>query len=181
MRAPDPAPDGPALPAETPRGGRPSTAQVRFDELERGVRGLIHDLAAARADLADREQAERRRQDASLLSLVEVLDAFERVLAEAPEDPDAGPGAAPAWAGNVRTVYRLLSNAVRAQGATAMEPATGEFDPHRQTALETAYDQDAAPGTIVGQLYRGYVVGDRVLRKPGVVVAGPAPGGADRG
>lgn len=176
MGAPEPTAD-----ATTAQPAQPTTAQARHAEAERGVRGVIHDLAVAKADLADCEATQRRRDDRLFLSLVEVLDAFERVLAEMPEGEPGEPVSTRRWAGNVRTVHRLLENAVRAQGVTAMEPATGEFDPHRHTALLTVSDPEAEPGTITAEAWRGYVVGDRVLRKPGVVVVGPAPGRAERG
>lgn len=172
MAAPDP--DDGARPG-TDDGARSGLSQARLDRLEQGVRGLIRDLASARADAADAEAARRRRDERLFLALIGVLDALDRVAAEAAarEGADATGGVA----GNVRTVSRLLESTIRAEGVTALDTAHGDFDPRRHTVAETVAGA-GEPGAIIREAWRGYALGDRVLRKPGVVVVGAEPGRA---
>jgi molecular chaperone GrpE len=44
------------------------------------------------------------------------------------------------------------------------------FDPHTMHAAEVANDREAAPGLVVGELRKGFLQGDRLLRPAEVVV-----------
>jgi molecular chaperone GrpE (heat shock protein) len=109
-----------------------------------------------------------------LLSLVEVLDAFERIFADVTAREEAVSGAPQVWLGNFRTVYRLLAATLREQGVVPVEVRTGLFDPVRHQAVETVPDPELPAGTILRQEVCGYGWGSRILRKPGVVVVGQA-------
>jgi molecular chaperone GrpE len=153
-------------------GSGPGCAQAHLTAIERDVRGLIRELALARAELADRASEYTLRNERLLLSLVEVLDAFERVFADISGREPTITDSVKGWVGNFRTVHRLLVNVIRDQGVIAMESAVGQFDPHQHRAVETVLDSDLPFGTILSEVSRGYALGDRVLRKPGVAVAG---------
>ncbi|MBI4260019.1 MAG: nucleotide exchange factor GrpE [Actinobacteria bacterium] len=147
----------------------------RLADLEREVRGLIRDLATARADLADRETEDARRTEKLLLSLVEVADAFERVFDYLGEREDELPDPAKGWVANFRTVHRMLSNVLTGQGVTPIQTPSRRFDPRVHQAIETVADDALPEGTVVRELARGYAWGDRVLRKTQAVVVGRGP------
>jgi molecular chaperone GrpE (heat shock protein) len=151
-----------------------SAADARLAEIERDVRGLIRDLATAHAELASQKAEHALRTERLLLSLLEILDAFERIFASATIREEALSGAKKVWLGNFRTVYRLLVGTLREQGIEPIEVRTRQFDPLRHQAVETVPDPELPTGTIVRQEIRGYAWDGRILRKTGVAVASPA-------
>lgn len=159
------------MPAAVPRSG---VADARLAETERDVRGLIRDLATAHADLADQKAEHTLQTERLLLSLIEILDAFERIFAVVASRDEARSGAPKAWLANFRTVYRLLAATLREQGLAPIDVRTRQFDPLRHQVIETVPDPELPTGTIVRQEICGYAWGGRILRKTGVVVASPA-------
>ena len=112
------------------------------------------------------------------MSLIEILDAFERIFADVTIREEALSGAPKVWIGNFRTVYRLLAATLRELGVAPIEVRTRQFDPLRHRVVETVSDPGLPTGTIVRQEIRGYAWGGRILRKTGVVVASPARPGS---
>jgi molecular chaperone GrpE len=76
-----------------------------------------------------------------------------------------------AWLHGLEFVRRRLLDTLAAEGVTPI-PATGTpFNPQLHLALEAVAAPKAAPGTIVHEIRRGYLVGERVLRHAEVAVA----------
>jgi molecular chaperone GrpE len=137
-------------------------------------RNWLHFLRVA-ADLENYEkQAARERQDAvertrrQALSLVlGVVDNLERALAfsEAPE------GAARALVDGLRMAHRQILDQLAAVGVRPIEAVGKPFDPRPHEAIGiVASDAATAPGTVVAEALRGYLLDDSVLRPAGVVV-----------
>lgn len=141
-----------------------------LEVIEDDVARLIHDLAAARAALTTQEETARADRRALLLDLLEVTDAFDRVLANIASREAEVTAPMRAWVRNFRTISRLLSRTVANQGVSPIDIATREFDPDWHTAVETVQDPTLPVGTIVEEIARGYVWQRQVLRKSAVVV-----------
>jgi molecular chaperone GrpE len=119
-----------------------------------------------------RKRIERERREltewaaADVLSdVLSVLDDLERALAvEAP--PEAGP-----YRAGVELIHRQLGDLLRKRGVTPIEVMGADFDPHLHQAV--AYDETpgAREGEIVGELRKGYKLGERLLRPAMVKVA----------
>jgi molecular chaperone GrpE len=92
-----------------------------------------------------------------------VLDDLERALEAAAEHEEAK------LEEGVRLVHRSLADALAREGVAEIE-TDGAFDPHTQEAL-LAQPSDAAEGTVIQVLQKGYRLGDRVLRPARVVVS----------
>ncbi len=104
--------------------------------------------------------------------LLPVLDDLERALEAAANHEEAR------LEEGVGLVHRALADALAKEGLVEVE-TDGAFDPHTQEAL-LAQPSDAAEGTVIQVLQKGYKLGDRVLRPARVVVsAGGAAGGED--
>lgn len=143
----------------------------RLEVVEEGIRDLIRDLAAARGEVAENEARSRHETEKLLLSILDVLDAFERVLANVEAKSEELTPQMTIWTSNFRTVYKLLANVLREHGVSRLESESAEFDPERHRAAEAVVDPTRAEGTIVRELQRGYVWNGRLLRKAEVVVA----------
>ncbi|MBV9278677.1 MAG: nucleotide exchange factor GrpE, partial [Chloroflexi bacterium] len=78
-----------------------------------------------------------------------------------------------AWLAGLTFVRQRLLDVLAAEGVQPIETRGLEFDPHFHVALEVVPPSETAPaGTIVSELRRGYLAGDRVLRYAEVAVVG---------
>jgi molecular chaperone GrpE len=117
-----------------------------------------------------RVEKERREQSewaaAEVLSdVLSVLDDFDRALSvEAPPE-------AKSYRDGFELIHRQLGDMLRKRGVTPLETLGADFDPHLHQAV--AYDESpgAREGEIIGELRKGYRLGDRLLRPALVRVA----------
>jgi molecular chaperone GrpE (heat shock protein) len=149
----------------------------RIAAVEDDIRGLLRELAEARSALARQEGEQRGRTERLLLSLIEVLDAFEHVFGHIGERGRDLTPETESWVGNFRTVYRLLQAALADQGVAPIEAPEGDFDPGWHSVVDTVADPSRPDGEIVSEQRRGYTWGDRVLRKTEVVAVRNEGGG----
>lgn len=137
------------------------------------------------ADLENyRKQAARQRDEAvattrrTMLGVVlGVVDTLERALehaggARAGEGGQRDGGAAAlAIADGIRLAHRQVLDTLRTMGVRPMESVGQPFDPRVHEAVEAVSGSGAAPGTVVGEMQRGYLIGEDVLRPARVRVA----------
>jgi molecular chaperone GrpE len=97
--------------------------------------------------------------------LLPVLDDLDRASA-AGEDVPSECGS---LAAGVALVREELQSVLRREGVKEVETA-GRFDPHVHEAL-LAQPSDAAEGTVIDVLQKGYRIGGDVIRPARVVVA----------
>lgn len=119
-----------------------------------------------------RKRIERERREfaewaaADLIGdVLAVVDDFERALAvEAP--PEAAK-----YREGIELIHRQLVETLKKRGLQPLETQGAEFDPAWHQAV--AYDESpgARDGQIVGELRRGYRLGERLLRPALVRVA----------
>lgn len=185
------AAEGAAQAAETSAVDADDLAGLSVEDLRRKVREAQEDAARnwqhflhSAADLENyKKQAARERQDAvertrrQTLSLVlGVVDNLERALAfgEAPE------GAARALMDGLRMAHRQILEQLAAVGVRPVEAVGKPFDPRLHEAVSAVPPQHAAEpsGTVVGEVLKGYLYNEDVLRPAKVVVVAEHPGGA---
>lgn len=184
---PEPAlevePPGGAVPADPAESGPPGTAvehrlraelelsqeQARKvfaqlkDEHERLLRTAA-DLENTRKRAArEKDEAVRHGNERLVKELLPALDALERALAAAPPD---GPLAA-----GVELTRRLFEEALARFGVKGFSACGERFDPRLHEALMTVQTAGAAPGTVLEEQHRGFLLHDRLLRPAAVVVA----------
>lgn len=130
----------------------------------------------AAADLENLRKRQKRELDDARLEtkqkvlkeMLPVVDNLERAIEHAGE---ADPSVKPIVEG-VQLVLRQFSTAFERLGVQPVEAMGQPFDPNLHEAI-SQQESDAAPGTIVQVLQRGYRSGDRLLRPALVVVAKP--------
>ena len=122
-----------------------------------------------------RKRATREREEYVTLAnerlvkeLLPILDDLERALVAAAEHEEA------VLEDGVRLVHRALESLLERQGITEID-AAGMFDPHVHEAL-LSQPSDAAEGSVIDVVQKGYTLGDRVVRPARVVVAAPQDG-----
>jgi molecular chaperone GrpE len=122
-----------------------------------------------------RKRATREREEYVTLAnerlvkeLLPILDDLERALVAATDHQEA------VLEDGVRLVHRSLEHLLARQGIKEID-AVGMFDPHVHEAL-LSQPSDAAEGSVIDVVQKGYTLGDRVVRPARVVVAAPQNG-----
>ena len=111
-----------------------------------------------------REQADRAVTDL-LLELLLVVDDFDRALSVDADD------SASAYRKGVELIRAKLGDLLRKQGVKAIESLGSDFDPNLHQAVIHEESPDRREGEIIGELRKGYMLGDRLLRPAMVKVA----------
>jgi molecular chaperone GrpE len=117
-----------------------------------------------RIDKERRDQAEWAAADV-ISDVLGALDDFERALAiEAPPE-------AQAYKAGVELIHRQLAEVLRRRGVTTFDSLGADFDPHLHQAVAYEESPGAREGEVIGELRKGYKLGDRLLRPALVRVA----------
>jgi molecular chaperone GrpE len=117
-----------------------------------------------------RVERERREQaDQAVVDLLEdlllVVDDFDLALTV-----DAGEEAA-AYRKGVELIHAKLHDMLRKKGVRPIEAIGADFDPNIHQAVIHEPSPGHREGEVVGELRRGYTIGDRLLRPSMVKVA----------
>jgi molecular chaperone GrpE len=117
-----------------------------------------------RIDRERRELADQGLIDL-LLDLLLVVDDFELALAA-----DAGEGSA-AYRKGVEIIHTKLLDLLRRRGVAPVESLGKDFDPNVHQAVVHEASPGHREGEVIGELRRGYTIGDKLLRPAMVKVA----------
>jgi molecular chaperone GrpE len=149
----------------------PETAELvelqreRDDYKDRWLRkGAEFDNYRKRIERERREQADQAVVDI-LKELLLVVDDFDRALTV-----DAGEGGA-AYRKGVELIHGKLHDLLRKQGVKAMDVLGADFDPNVHMAVLHEESPDHREGEVIGELQKGYMLNDRLLRPAMVKVA----------
>jgi molecular chaperone GrpE len=157
---------------DSPLAEADSGAAGEVARLKEELRAEHDKLLRALADFDNyRRRVERERATAArsgkrelILSLLEVLDGFDRALAHVDSASSAiGEG--------VGALQRSLLSVLARNDVTPFDSVGESFDPRFHDAIATVDAAGAESGAIVEELQRGYRWGDEVLRPALVRVA----------
>ena len=137
----------------------------RDDLLDRLLRKTAEfDNFRKRVDKERREQAEWAAADI-LGDVLNVLDDLDLALAaEAPPEVQS-------YRAGFELIHRQLGDMLRKRGVTPLETLGADFDPHLHQAVAYEESPGAREGEVIGELRRGYRLGERLLRPALVRVA----------
>jgi molecular chaperone GrpE len=115
----------------------------------------------------DRER--REHADQTVIDMLEqlllVVDDFDRALMV-----DASEGGA-AYRKGVELIHAKLQDLLRRYGVKPIEALGADFDPNIHQAVMQESSPGRRDGEVIGELRRGYMIGDRLLRPAMVKVA----------
>ena len=117
-----------------------------------------------RVERERREQADQSVVDL-LQELLSVVDDFDRALTV-----DAGEGGG-AYRKGVELIHGKLHDLLRRQGIRPMDVLGTDFDPNVHMAVMHEASPDHREGEVIGELQKGYMLHDRLLRPAMVKVA----------
>ena len=132
----------------------------------------------ARAEFANyKKRNEQERQELFKLAnstliarLLPIFDDFERAFQTLPSNL-----LSLTWIDGVALIYRRLQAILDGEGLTPMETEGQSFDPLLHEAVTYEESAEHQEGQIIGEVQRGYKLGDRVLRPALVRVAKGKP------
>ena len=156
-----PAPAAERAPLETELADAKAKAKDNWDKFLRATADLENYRRRAKRDMDDAKADVKTRV---LKEMLPVVDNLERALAHTD-----GADAASLLEG-VRLVLRQFSHALERCEVTPVEAEGKPFDPNLHEAIGQQ-ESDAAPGSVVSVLQKGYKLPDRLLRPSLVVVA----------
>jgi molecular chaperone GrpE len=153
---------------KSPTGSEPTEPERLKEELQREHEMYLRALA----DFDNyRRRVERERASAArsgkrelLVSLLEVLDSFDRALEHSVDSSSS-------VSEGLQAIGRKLRRVVEAQGLTPFDSLGETFDPELHEAIASVPTDEYESGTVVDEVQRGYRWGDEVLRPARVRVA----------
>jgi molecular chaperone GrpE len=162
----DPA-DAPSASSDQPAGVDPlaDLQRERDDFHDRWMRKAAEfDNYRRRVERERREQADQSVIDL-LQELLLVVDDFDLALTV-----DAGESAS-GYRKGVELIHAKLHDLLRKKGVTPIEAIGADFDPNVHQAVIHEVSPDHREGEVIGELRKGYMIGDRLLRPAMVKVA----------
>jgi molecular chaperone GrpE len=150
-------------------------AQAEREQLKAQAAENLDGWQRARAEFANykrRIEAERAELTASagaeaLKRVLPAVDDFERAMQTLPDDLKDNP-----WISGVLMVQRKLNAALEQSGIAPLVTNPGDaFDPNVHEAITHEDSDQFGSEQIIGEVQRGYKIGDRILRPAMVRVA----------
>ena len=162
----EPVTDGPDAPVAAPEPSDLDDLQRERDDFkDRWLRKSAEfDNYRKRVERERREQADQSVVDL-LQELLLVVDDFDRALTV-----DAGEGGG-AYRKGVDLIHGKLHDLLRKQGVKAIDVLGADFDPNVHQAVVHEDSPEHREGEVIGELRKGYVLNDRLLRPAMVKVA----------
>src|SRR5689334_22074254 len=160
------ATEAPAAEAsEAAPAGLEALQRERDDYYDRLLRKTAEfDNYRRRVERERREQADQAVVDL-LQDLLLVVDDFDRALTvESGED-------ASAYRKGVELIHAKLQDLLRKRGVKPIEAIGRDFDPNVHQAVSHESSPQHREGEVIGEMRRGYMIGDRLLRPAMVKVA----------
>ncbi len=117
----------------------------------------------------EKEDLELQVKCNTISNMLEVVDNFERARAQIKPQNDGEMAVHKSY----QSVYKQLVEALKRIGVAPMRAEGKEFDPNLHEAVMREPTNEHPDGTVIEELVRGYVLGDRVLRHAMVKVATP--------
>lgn len=165
--------------AETPDGdiAAIATLEAQIAQLKAQLEDRNNQYLRLTADFENfRKRTSREKEDLevqikcnTISNMLEVVDNFERARAQIKPQNDGEMAVHKSY----QSVYKQLVEALKRIGVAPMRAEGQEFDPNLHEAVMREPTDDHADGTVIEELVRGYVLGERVLRHAMVKVATP--------
>ena len=151
--------------ATGPETSEPSQAERERDDFkDRWLRKSAEfDNYRKRIERERREQADQSVVDL-LQELLTIVDDFDRALTVGGDEGGA-------YRKGVELIHGKLHDMLRRQGVRAMDVLGADFDPNIHMAVMHEESPEHRAGEVIGELQKGYMLRDRLLRPAMVKVA----------
>jgi molecular chaperone GrpE len=163
--ADEPMTDAPAAATATESSELADLQRERDDFKDRWLRKSAEfDNYRKRIERERREQADQAIVDL-LQDVLPIVDDFDRALTV-----DAGEGSA-AYRKGVELIHGKMHDLLRRYAVTPIQALGADFDPNLHQAVMHEVSPEHREGEVIGELQKGYMIRDRLLRPAMVKVA----------
>jgi molecular chaperone GrpE len=115
----------------------------------------------------EKEELDVQSKCSTIRELLPAIDNFERARSQIKPQTDTEMNIHKSY----QSVYKQMVDALKRIGVFPMRPEGQEFDPNLHEAVMREATDEYAEGTVVEELMRGYMLGERILRHSMVKVA----------
>jgi len=151
-----------------------SSLTESINEKESDIAKLTNDLLRAHADFDNFRKRTRAQSDIDynraitsvLKDTLNILDDFDRALHACKRDEADGN-----FYDGIELIYKGFMSLLEKYGVKLMEVSGQIFDPNLHEAVARVQTDAVAEYTVVGELQKGYLLGDALLRPAKVTVA----------
>jgi Molecular chaperone GrpE (heat shock protein) len=176
---PEADPEG-AAPAPAAEPPAPPSGEERIASLEAEKAEIKDRMLRIAADFdnwkkrarKDQSDGEMRAKESVLRDFLEIADNLERATASWVESKDSD---AKSIRDGVELVLRQFRSKLERYQVKPIESLGLPFDPRFHEAVSQAPSAETKPGSVLHELQKGYLIGERLLRPAMVVVAAAAP------
>jgi molecular chaperone GrpE len=187
-----PAEDQPMTAEAMPSETEEAAGEVSSEQLQMELAGLASVNESLKAQMEDisgqyrrlaadfdnfRKRTQKEKEDlelqikcATIKKLLPVVDNFERARAQIKPQTDEEMAIHKSYQG----VYKQMVETLKQLGVAPMRPEGEPFDPNLHEAVMRQPTADHPEDTVIEEMMRGYLLGDRVLRHAMVKVAAAA-------
>jgi len=153
--------------------GEIESLKAQYEERNAQYVRLVADFDNFRRRTArEKDEQEEKVKCSTVMELLSVVDNFERARSQIKPQTDAEMAIHKSYQG----VYKQLVDGLKRIGVSPMRAEGCDFDPNLHDAVMREQTADHEEGTVMEELMRGYMLGDRVLRHAMVkVAAAPDP------
>ncbi|MEG4999465.1 nucleotide exchange factor GrpE [Microcoleus sp. B4-D4] len=145
-------------------------ASAQVEELKNQSLRLAADFENfRRRTQKEKEELDLQARCGTIKTLLPVIDNFERARSHIKPQTDGEMNIHKSY----QSVYKQMVDSLKQIGVSPMRPEGEQFDPNFHEALLSEPSDEHEEGTIIQELERGYILGDRVLRHAKVKVAAP--------
>jgi molecular chaperone GrpE len=147
--------------------------KTRADELHDRLQRSMADLSNYRKrSESEREEMTKFANMVLVSELLPVLDNFERALSAIPHELEQF-----TWLQGIALIERHLRALLEREGLQTIEAAGTPFNPSLHEAIVEEESADVAPGTVIAEMQRGYMMHGRVIRPTLAKVSKAVEGG----
>lgn len=152
-----------------------ATKEAEIESLKNQLNEVRNQSARIAADFdnfrkrtyKEKEEMDLLVKSATIKEMLPVVDNFERARSQIKPQTEGEKNIHKSYQG----VYKQLVDCLKRIGVSAMRCEAEEFDPNLHEAVMREQTDQYPEGTVVEELMRGYMLGDRVLRHAMVKVA----------
>lgn len=170
------------LDPDEPNPDEVSPAAAKVEALNREIQAMREKLEDTNAqylritaDFENFRKRTRKEQEeqgdkikcSTILELLPVIDNFERARVQLKPEGEAAVSIHKSYQG----IYKQLVDCLKRIGVSPMRAEGQEFDPMLHEAVMREPTEEHPDGTVIEELQRGYLLGERVLRHAMVRVA----------
>jgi len=142
--------------------------RAQLEERENQYRRIAADFDNFRKRVQkEKEDLDQQAKRNTLSELLPVVDSFERARSHLKPQSDQEAAIHKSYQG----IYKQLVDCFKRIGVAPMRPEGKPFDPNLHEAVLREATDEYPEGTVIEELVRGYLLGDRVLRHAMVKVA----------